>query len=404
MKVKAGLLLDLGNSETRVRLVSGKHVFQFNLSNRFSELPDGYKLATKFMKGNSTIFVSNGQYFANGAIVDREFGTTFMRPTSIEKKTGQLVTKLSLNLAFLKALQLVEKVYNVPLSTLEVTFDVGVLLPPLEHTSDEDKITSLIREIDSVQSYVPTEFEKDIKVDKIIVHPEAVAAFFGAYFKEENMKDMPENEGKDIYKGDIIVQDNSEGVVLTEVEENSHFSTGYTLILDIGAGTTDIAMFRDMDLVENSKDTALIGGNKVRSLVEQDIRQYFGFKPTIQSMDMVIKEGILEEGGDYHDVSQLVTKAKKQYSQEMQETIIQYLERLSISLPNVKGLLVVGGGSKPTVRNLDGSGEVVSPAMSEILSAYLTRVAPKLQVVTTEGKDLRHLNIEGLTYMYKYQD
>lgn len=403
MKVKAGLLLDLGNSESRVRLVSGKHVYHFNLKNQFAELPEGYKLASKFTKGNSTIFVSKGQYIANGAIVEREFSSTFTRPTSVERKSEQIVTQFSISLAFIKSLELLSKVYNVPVSTLDVLFDVGVLLPPLEHTASEEKMIAFIREINHVQSYVP-EFEKDIHIGKVIVHPEAVAAFFGAYFREDNMKELSENAGKDIYKGDILVYDNSEGVVLAEVEENTKFGSGYTLILDIGAGTTDIAMFRDMDLVENSKDTHNIGGNKVRSLVAQAIREHFSFTPSNESMVLVMHEGILEEGAEYHDVSQLVTSAKRKYALEMKEFILQYLERLSISLRNVKGLLVVGGGSKPTIRTLDESYEQVSPAMSEILSDYLVSIAPKLEVVSTEGKDLRHLNIDGLTYMYKYQD
>ena len=150
--------------------------------------------------------------------------------------------------------------------------------------------------------------------------------------------------------------------------------------------------------------TLVVADDGVYRRFSDDYALRFNYQNSDFIISPLIDEGILEEGAEYHDVSQLVTSAKRKYALEMKEFILQYLERLSISLRNVKGLLVVGGGSKPTIRTLDESYEQVSPAMSEILSDYLVSIAPKLEVVSTEGKDLRHLNIDGLTYMYKYQD
>jgi hypothetical protein len=67
-------------------------------------------------------------------------------------------------------------------------------------------------------------------------------------------------------------------------------------------------------------------------------------------------------------------------------------------MPVIKGLLVAGGGSLPSVRD----GAVVSPAMAEVLISYLKTLAPRLEPLDVTGKDLRDLNIEGLMFMHKY--
>jgi len=75
-----------------------------------------------------------------------------------------------------------------------------------------------------------------------------------------------------------------------------------------------------------------------------------------------------------------------------------YLERMTISLKEVKGVLVVGGGSLPTIRE----NQVVSPAMSEVLIKYLQNLAPNLKVMSTSNINPRLLNIEGLKFIHKY--
>ena len=64
----------------------------------------------------------------------------------------------------------------------------------------------------------------------------------------------------------------------------------------------------------------------------------------------------------------------------------------------VKGVLVVGGGSLPSIRD----GKVVSPAMSDVLINYFKELSPNIALMNTEGKNPRLLNIEGLQYIHKY--
>lgn len=389
MIVKAGLLIDFGNSETRVIVLSGQKAFRFNMSNKFAELSAGYRINSKYANEKSTVFKVNNSYYANGQIVEREFQGLELRPSALQSKTNQLVTDLTINLAFIKALMVLAKAYNVPVSSLEVTFNVSALLPPLDHEVNEEKLKAKFMAMNNVSTLIPLQMDIQFKVEDANIHPEAVAAFFGAFYKEEGAQVTSVNS-------DIVVFDNGQHISLVEVEENKQFMNGYVLVLDIGAGTTDVALFLDMELVERSKDTFNRGGNTVESIIRNELKKKFGFVPT--SMQRVISEGILEEGTTLHDVSDIVTMAKDTYSKAMLEDLRQYLERMTIPMQAVKGLLVAGGGSLPSIRD----GQVVSPAMAEVLMGYLKTLAPRMEALHVEGKNLRDLNIEGLMYIHKY--
>jgi hypothetical protein len=434
MIVKAGLLVDFGNSGTRVYLLTGAHAFRFNMSNKYVDLPAGYKVNSKYANEKSTVFEFNGQYFANGLLVEREFIGKEIRPSALQSKTEQLVTDLTLNLAIIKALNLLALAHNTPVAALDITFNVSVLLPPLDHEVNESKMVDLINKQNHAKTLLPVQIDAKFKIGDVVVHSEAVSAFFGAFYREDGLKVLPQNEGKSLRKGDVLVRDNGNHVSLVDVEKNLKFATGYTLVLDIGAGTTDVALFLDMELVENSKDTFTRGGNTVESVVRNEIKKKFGFVPT--NLQRVIAEGILVEGNEEHDVKEIVTLAKEMYSRTTKEDITQYLERMSISMQLVKGLLVAGGGSLATKRFIDAEGNFVmvlepvnptdapkisikgqvyndsevpynevevSPAMSEVLMNFLKELAPRMEVLDTEGKDLRGLNIEGLLFLHKYQ-
>ena len=86
------------------------------------------------------------------------------------------------------------------------------------------------------------------------------------------------------------------------------------------------------------------------------------------------------------------------YSKMLMTHIVSYLERMMISLREVKGLLVVGGGSLPSMKE----DKVVSPAMSEVLIKYFKELSPNISLMNTQGKNPRLLNIQGLQYIHKY--
>lgn len=400
MIIKAGLLIDFGNSNTRVVLLSGGKKYRFNMSNRFAELPPGYQVSNTYANGKSTIFQFKGAYYANGQIVEREFAGSQLRPTSLEPKSEQLPTELTIHLAIIKSLVILSQANRTPLEALDVTFTVSALLPPIDHETNEEALVKKFQSVTEVTSMIPQRFTKEVKIDpEVNIYSEAVAAFFGAFYKEEGAVENPQNEGKSVENGDVLVLDAGSHISLVEVENNKKFGEGYVLILDIGAGTTDIALFLDMELIENSKDTFNRGGNTVQSFISNEIRKRYRFAPTPPMLEEIVRTGKLKEGSIQHDVSDIVTKAKEQYSKAMMEDIRQYLERMSIALPIVKGLLVVGGGALATT---DEFGNELSPPMSKVLIQYLQTLAPHLEALDTEDKNLRELNIEGLYIIHKH--
>lgn len=371
MKIRAGLLIDFGNSETRVTLIANNNSKTFLLSNRFAVLPSGYVIPAEYKNDKSNILCVGSCYYANGHLADREFQGELIRPSALQKKSEQLVTEISLNLALITAVSELASGSGIIVSELEPTFDVSVLLPPMEHDTSVEAIRNLIKGVKVVHSFLPQQFDCAINIGDVKVFSEGVAAFFGVYYKEED--------------GELV-----------EVPENSRYSEGYILILDIGAGTTDVVMIKDMELVLDSKDTFNLGGNMVEGELKKLIRKNYGFTPN--DVSKVVATGELEDGASLVDVSDLVTKAKDSYSKRLLENIKTYLERMSMSMREVKSVLVIGGGSLPSVRD----GVVVSPAMSDVLVNYLKELSPNISMMNIDGKNPRMLNIEGLQFIHKF--
>ena len=371
MKVKAGILIDFGNSETRMALLVNNKTKLITLSNKFAALPSGYNVPIEYNNDKSNVICVNGSYYANGALADREFASQLIRPSSMQNKSEQLVTEISLNLVLITAIRELASGSGMTVADIEPSFNISVLLPPLEHDTHINEMKALISRVKSVNSYLPEEFTSSVVIDNIQVLPEGVAAFFGVYYTEKD--------------GELV-----------EVFENLQYATGNVLILDIGAGTTDVVMIKDTELVLDSKDTFNLGGNTVEGQLKKLIRQKYGFTPN--DVSSVVETGELLDGSIIHDVSDLVTSAKDMYSKMLMTHIVSYLERMMISLREVKGLFVVGGGSLPSMKE----DKVVSPAMSEVLIKYFKELSPNISLMNTQGKNPRLLNIQGLQYIHKY--
>lgn len=404
MLINASILIDFGNSETRVALLSGAKKYRFNLPNHFSLLPPGYNVNNKYQNDKSTIFLWNNTYWANGLIVEREFKNQAIRPSGLQSKTVQETTDLTLQLAIIKSYVILSQVNQVPVDQLDATFDFSVLLPPLDHEINDKAMENKIAALNTITSFMPLPFTKSFKIGNIQIHSEAISAFFGAFYDEDNLQPQTSNAGKDISKGDFITYDNRPELELVEVPSNSQFAEGYVLILDIGAGTTDVAIFKDLELIESSKETFKQGGNTVNSYVQKKVRMLYDFKP--DNIQECVSTCNLYEGSVVHDISSIVTEAKESYASAVTADILTYLENANVELRLVKGLLVTGGGALPSIRTVDVEGQptnvIASPAMSTVLEAFLRQHAPNMKALDTSGKDLRYLNIDGLTILHKY--
>jgi hypothetical protein len=327
------------------------------------------------MKEDTTVFLYNGLCIANGRMVAKEFQSSYIEPGSYTVKTTQNTTDYTLNMVFIKCITFFAKEYNCKPEEFNITFNVSILLPPKEEKEYANKMIEKIKSFNSVNVKIPKVYKCNSTVDRVDVQPEGVAAFFGAYFEEKD--------------GELI-----------ECEENKKFGTGSVLVIDIGAGTTDLNIIQDCELMYGSRETFKIGGNTVRSILEQEISSKYGVSlASTQMYDRVISEGILEVGAKEFDVADLVTAAKKEYSKQLSTKLKRDIAGIDGDIASLKGLLVVGGGSLASVRN----DEVVSPAMAEIIINDITsEIAPYSELMSTHGINTRLLNIEGLRIIYKY--
>lgn len=405
MKVNVGLLLDLGNSETRVQVMAWKKAYRFRLSNKFAVLKPGTPISTKYTTGNSTVLEHNGLYVANGELVDMEYATEFTRPDGLRNKTEQTVTEYSIKLAMYKALSLLSKELKQPIEQLDVSFKISILLPPIEHDTHEDDLASKIKNFSNVHVVIPEAFNKQFTISEVSIYPEGVASFFGAFYKEVGNSHKALETPYYDEVNETFVLDNGDHVSLAEVEDNKKFENGLVLVLDIGEGTTDMIIFKNMEFIERSKETLNRGGRAVASRIAALIRRKYSFAPSDERvMQRVISEGLLEEGSRVHDVAPILDEAKSEYAREMMNEINNYLATQSMSPREFSGLLVTGGGALSSVRlGNDGSYEVVSHSMSKYLIDHIGQLAPNIELVNTFGKDLRMLNLDGLVAIHKYQ-
>ena len=91
-EVNATLVVDLGNSETRVMVQSGVgrnglvRQRMSLVSNKYASLRDDYVIPETYTEENSSVLrTEDGELFANGLLVDREFSVAPLRPTNLEK-------------------------------------------------------------------------------------------------------------------------------------------------------------------------------------------------------------------------------------------------------------------------------------------------------------------------------
>ena len=128
-EVNATLIVDLGNSETRVMVQSGLgrnglvRQRMSLVSNKYASLREGYEVPETYTEENSSILrTKDGELFANGLLVEREFSVAPLRPTNLEKKHESKVTMITIQRAFLEGYKLLSQMYRTSMSNLDVTW------------------------------------------------------------------------------------------------------------------------------------------------------------------------------------------------------------------------------------------------------------------------------------------
>ena len=146
-KTSAGIIIDFGNSETRVCSLHRASLQEIvRLSNAFAQLPDDYVVPDQYTSGplESIVFDAPASLvddapivrFAAGPIVEREFAVEAIRPTATSRKYAAHATLLSFRYALYVAQKQIAAVVKRAVGNLHVTWDVTILAPATETSRD----------------------------------------------------------------------------------------------------------------------------------------------------------------------------------------------------------------------------------------------------------------------------
>lgn len=394
--VSGQLIVDLGNSGGRCWLTFMNRLYQFEISNHFAKIGDDL-IDQKYVNKRSMLFLYDNERYVNGHVLNMEYSNEYLRPTSTQAKLEQEVSMVTLQAAINKAACIVLESGLVDLNYARLSFSLTVLLPPIEEHAGLQALKENLNKLTTVHLEIP--FNMQIQVGLgVSTKPEGVCGFFSAFFKVvglEPVQTLETNKELDLKKGDYYIYE-YKNVSIEFRDENTKFVDQDVLVIDIGAGTSDLALARAMEIIEDSRDTQPYGGNVVETQLINTVKKNFNLRMTKQGAAYAVQTGLAKEGTGYHIVDDLVKEAKDNYAKRFLLSLQEYFEANMIEPRRLGGVLVVGGGGLPTLRqNSDGVlEEVVEPMVKYILD-HLSKLAPKIIEVDTTGLDLRQMNLEG---------
>lgn len=353
----AKLVIDLGNSETRVKTMFGKTakgaVKQItsvldNRSNRISpDQLDNYLNNDDYSEENSRIYEYHGEFRCTGELCATEFGVGADRPTALQKKYEIQSTKYAVINALCQGYEDICNLANCDMNQVDVTWIISVLLPPEDIDDGAAPLAELVRSIDHIKFLMP-EVEKDIKIEKVNVYPEGFCAFVGVVFK---------SKGAFRQEYAYLVSDDQ-----------------YTLICDIGAGTTDFVLVKGAKAITSSRFTREIGGNNVHRIVQRDLNKSQRLGLTSDRAQAGCEQGYVMNGSTRIPIVENIAKAKREVSQQLVDAVREYFESSMLPVRSITNLLVVGGGAEEPVYE---GGEPISKYITE----YMQALSPSISLV-----------------------
>lgn len=380
MNIQANLIVDLGNSETRIMVQHGKNKtgntrqeLRF-ISNQFTPLEESFILPDGYDESNTVVLKSiGGEVFANGLLVEKEYANVALRPTAMQKKSESKVSILSIQLALLEGQKSLGDILQLNWKELEVSWDLFLLLPPSDLETGGKQISDRIRELEEIDFLVP-KFKSPVSISSIKIFPEGLGAYIGILMRK----------GKTIREGyDYLLNSKS-------------------LVMDIGAGTTDFFVVEGTQLIDITRNTVPIGGNNVIAKMKRKFLQH-GIMLPDRDYEQSLITGTIIDGTKVLNISNEIRKSRYSVSQELINQMVSYLESTGYPIRQINYLVVVGGGSIPS--ELDGVEN-----LSDFLVSRLKEFSPNIDLVDIpaeyKGEDKtgdkinpRLLNILGASIM-----
>lgn len=352
----ARLVVDLGNSSTRVKTYFGKtpkgsprNRLSY-LDNRYGKIPEeklgNYLGSDVYTEENSRIFKHNDIIYCNGSVCNTEFGATTIRPTALEKKYESLVTKLTLINALCRGYEDIANFTNSDIESIDVDWELILLLPPDDIDAGASKLVELAKSITTIDFMMP-ELQKNVNIVSGTVYPEGFCALIGVLFE-------------------------SKGVIRPEyaylVEEDTK-----TLICDIGAGTTDFMLAEGANVISSTRFTKEIGGNNVHQRVRRLLKD-----EGVVLNDRIVRKGTetgtVKSGAKVYDITPQINRAKSEVSNQLVDAVQEFFEDNMLPVQSINNLLICGGGAESS-DNPD-----IEP-IANYIKEYMLRLSPNIHLV-----------------------
>lgn len=362
----ATAIFDFGNSETRGCVKFGKdvntgkyHERAFFISNRFSMVNETYKPSEDYNEETSTVFQAEaivdgqplGGVWANGEVQEREFSVGDLRPSALEKKYSSKTTALSFEVAMLYATRaLMQITRTTDFNQIDVSWNVFVLLPPGDLAEGKNKMIDVISSVKHVYCSFP-DVDFPIKLNKVCVLPEGYCAYMAVIFD----------------KGSIIRP------------EYQSLISETTMIVDIGAGTTDIMIIRDKNIIQSTMTTLDRGGNNVSQLVKRGLRNNYGIKLKETDINRGIVTGVIRDGSKDIDIVDIINNAKDSVASALVNDVRDFFEETEFPIRSIGKLLVCGGGSMSSDDTEDSNANI--KALSEAIVSQMKAYSPNIELV-----------------------
>lgn len=325
----ATLVVDLGNSETRVETFYGKTQRGNTrktitlLSNMFGRFKDNQTYANimankEYSEDNSRVFKLNDEVYCTGLMQETEFTSSVLRPSGRVKKYDAIESKLAICNALCEGYEAIACWTQADLASIDVMWNLTILLPADDMEVGAKKMAALARSITELDFVMP-KFHKDITIKKVTVLPEGYSAFLGVIFEKSG-----------------IIRNGYEKVVQPGIK---------TLIIDIGAGTSDLSIVDGSRLISSSKYSETIGGNNVSSKLSHLLKQQGIPRVSLSKIVEACETGILKMGVKTYDVHKELNAAKESVADELVNMIKEYQDYTGIQIGDISYILVCGGGS-----------------------------------------------------------
>lgn len=382
----AKLVIDLGNSQTRVCTqygVTGKK----RPRKRFSYLSNGFSLinnhneieslkeSNNYNEDNSRIFIyeETDSYYANGLIAESEYPNIMVLPSATAGKYDNLSSKLSIVNSLMEGMLVVADMAGTTVPALDIAWDVYALLPPQQISRGAKIMADFIKPINHLNFIMP-DVQCNLNIKSVNILPEGLCAFFGVLF---------ENKG--------IVR--PEYQYLLDPDE-------MTIIIDIGAGTTDVLIVKGSEIIQGSRYSCNVGGNNVVGKVSTVINEQYR-NLTMKNVSAACNSGILKAGARSIDISNFVKTAREEVAQEVVNKVQNFLFGANISIGEITRILVCGGGSvESQIDGVDSLGDHIRNLMKKE-AEYALFIEPPM---INKGGEMhrispRDLNIVGASIL-----